>query len=133
MMDKPLTPRIHAALDYGLGATLLTVPHLLGLSRRAKVFFGAFGALATVVNAFTDTPLSVRRVIPFRTHRTIDLATDPLYVAVPLLTGIAGEPRARALWLGSTALLAGSVALTDWDAPTDRDAGSGEAEHRPGH
>ena len=119
-MDKPLSPTAHSALDYGVGAILLTVPHALGLSRRARVFFGAFGALATVVNALTDTPLSVRRVIPFRTHRLIDLATDPLYVAVPLLSGIAREPRARTLWLASTALLAGNVALTDWDAPTDR-------------
>ncbi len=117
-MTKPISPTMHAALDYGLGATLLTVPHVLGLSSRARVFFGAFGALAIVVNALTDTPLSVRRVIPFRTHRAIDLATDPLYLIVPLVSGIAREPRARALWLGSTALLAGSVALTDWDAPT---------------
>ncbi len=117
-MTKPLSPTAHAALDYALGATLLTLPHALGLSRRARVFFGAFGALATVVNALTDTPLSLRRVIPLRTHRAIDLATDPLYVAVPVLSGIAREPRARALWLATTALLAGSVALTDWDGPT---------------
>ena len=113
---KPLSPTAHAALDYGLGATLLTAPHLLGLSRRSRVFFGVFGAVATAVNALTDSPLGVRRVIPWRTHRVIDLAADPLYVALPLVTGIAREPRARALWLGSTALLATSVLLTDWDA-----------------
>ena len=118
-MDKPLSPTTHAALDYALGATLLTAPHALGLSRRARVFFGAFGALAGVVNALTDTPLSIRRVIPFRTHRLIDLATDPLYLTVPVLSGIVRERRAAALWLATTALLAGSVALTDWDAPTD--------------
>ena len=119
-MDKPLTPTAHAALDYALGATLLTAPHVLRLSRRARVFFGAFGALAGVVNALTDTPLSVRRVIPFRTHRLIDLATDPVYLTVPVLSGIVREPRARSLWLVTTALLLGAVALTDWDAPTDR-------------
>jgi hypothetical protein len=118
-MDKPLSPTAHAALDYGLGATLLTVPHVLGLSRRSRVFFGGFGALATVVNALTDTPLSLRRVIPFRTHRIIDLATDPLYLVVPVLSGIVREPRARTLWLATTALLAGAVALTDWDAQAD--------------
>lgn len=113
---KPLTPTVHSALDYGVGAALLTAPHLLGLSRGARTFFGAFGAVATAVNALTDSPLGVRRVIPWRTHRAIDLASDPLYVALPLLTGIAKEPRARALWLASTALLAANVLLTDWDA-----------------
>lgn len=118
-MDKPISPTAHSALDYALGATLLTAPHLLGLSRRARVFFGVFGALATAVNALTDTPLSVRRVIPFRTHRLIDLATDPVYLTVPVLSGIVRERRAAGLWLATTAVLAGQVALTDWDAPTD--------------
>ena len=117
-MTKPLSPRTHVALDYAVGAALLTLPHALRLRRRARIFFGAFGALAAVVNALTDAPLGVRRVIPFRVHRLIDLATDPLYVAVPLLSGIAREPRARALWLATTGALATSVALTDWDAPT---------------
>lgn len=112
----PLTPTAHAALDYALGATLLTAPRLLRLSRGARAYFGAFGAVAIAVNAFTDGPLGVRRVIPWRTHRTIDLASDPLYAAVPLLTGIAREPRARALWLTTTALLGAAVVLTDWDA-----------------
>ncbi|GAA2722637.1 hypothetical protein [Cellulomonas aerilata] len=119
-MTKPISPTAHAALDYGLGATLLTAPYLLGLSRRARVFFGGFGALAAVVNAFTDTPLSVRPVIPLQTHRLIDLATDPAYLLVPVLSGIVRERRARTLWLATTALLAANVALTDWDAPTER-------------
>ncbi|GIG28539.1 hypothetical protein [Cellulomonas marina] len=108
---------VHAALDYGVAATLLTAPHLLGTSTRAKVFFEAFGALATTVNALTRTPLAVRPVLSLRAHRTADLLADPLYLALPLVTGIAKEPRARALWLATAAMLAASVALTDWDAP----------------
>lgn len=116
-MRKPISPTVHAALDYGVAGTLLTVPRVLGMSTRARVFFGAFGTLATVVIALTRTPLAVRPVLSLRAHRTADLPADPLFVALPLVTGIAREPRARALWLTTTALLAGSVALTDWDAP----------------
>jgi hypothetical protein len=119
MDTPPLSPRTHVALDYVWGATLLTVPHVLGVSRRARAFFALFGALALAVNALTDTPLGVRRIIPLRTHRAIDLATDPFYVLLPLTTGIVREPRARALWLAGGAVLAGSVALTDWDAPPE--------------
>ncbi|MFC8192659.1 hypothetical protein ACFUMH_13465 [Cellulomonas sp. NPDC057328] len=115
-MTKPISPTVHAALDYGVAGTLLTVPHVLGMSTRAKVFFGAFGTVATVVNALTRTPLALKPVLSLKAHRTADLLSDPLYVALPLLTGIAKEPRARTLWLATTALLAGSVALTDWDA-----------------
>jgi hypothetical protein len=118
-MTKPLDRTAHVALDYALGTALLTAPLLLGLSTRARTFFGAFGAVTATVNALTDSRLGVRRLIPFRTHRAIDLAADPLYLALPLLTGIAKEPRARALWLGSAALLGAAVLLTDWDAPAD--------------
>ena len=86
------------------------------MSRRARAFLGAFGAVATVVNAPTDTLSGVRKVIPLRVHRTADLVSDPLYVAIPLVTGIAHEPRARGLWLATAGALAGAVALTDWDA-----------------
>lgn len=113
---KPLTPTTHAALDYTLGATLLTAPHLLRLTRGARAFFGAFGAVAIGVNALTDSPLGVRRVIPWRTHRAIDLASDPVFAVLPVVTGIAKDPRARALWLAASATLAAAVVLTDWEA-----------------
>ncbi|WP_136517894.1 hypothetical protein [Cellulomonas telluris] len=116
-MMKPISPTVHAALDYGVAGALLTVPHVLRMSTRATVFFGAFGTVATVVNALTRTPLGIKPVLSLRAHRTADLVSDPLYVLLPVLTGISKEPKARALWLTSTALLAGSVALTDWDAP----------------
>ena len=88
------------------------------MSRRARAFLGAFGAVATVVNAPTDTLSGVRKVmvIPLRVHRTADLVSDPLYAVIPLVTGIAHEPRARGLWLATAGALAGAVALTDWDA-----------------
>ena len=116
---KRLSPTAHAALDYALGATLLIAPAPLRLTPKARLFFKVFGATATVVNGLTRTPLGVRKLIPWRTHRAIDLATDPLYLGLPLVLGIAREPRARGLWLASSALLHASVALTDWDAPPE--------------
>lgn len=118
MAPKLLSPTVHAALDYGLGAALMTLPRALGLNRRSTVFFGAFGAVAVVVNALTRTPLGVRPLIPFRTHRTVDLAADPVFLTLPLVIDIAREPRARALWLASSALLVGNVLLTDWSEQT---------------
>jgi len=63
-MDKPISPRGHALLDYSLAATLLTAPPLMGLSRRARTVFGALGLNAAAVNALTAQPLAVKPLIP---------------------------------------------------------------------
>lgn len=115
-MKKPLSPKAHGAMDYGLMATLLTAPHLLGLSRRARTVFAALGLNAGVVSALTAQPLAIKPLIPFKTHRLIDLAAVPVYALLPVLCGAAKEKRGRALVVGSAAGIFAGYLLTDWDA-----------------
>jgi hypothetical protein len=115
-MTKPITPRIHGLIDYGLLAANLVVPRLLGGSSKAQAVFGAFGAAEGSVNALTQQPLAVRKLIPFRVHRLIDLSSVPLYAVLPLATGVTKEPRIRAYWISVGVLLLAVFALTDWDA-----------------
>ncbi len=115
-MTKPITPRIHGLIDYGLLAANLVMPRLLGGSRKAQAVFGAFGAAEGSVNALTQQPLAVRKLIPFRVHRLIDLSSVPLYAVLPLATGVTKEPRIRAYWISVGVLLLAVFALTDWDA-----------------
>jgi hypothetical protein len=48
------------------------------------------------INALTDQPLALKRIVPFRTHGTIELLSGPLLVALPWLTGVLKDPKARA-------------------------------------
>jgi hypothetical protein len=115
-MKRPITPAMHGAIDYGMSTVLLAAPWLLRMSRKAALTFNAFGAAQAGVNALTNQPLAVRPLIPYKTHRTIDAVALPAHLAVPLLTGVAREPKARMLWIGALAGMIGVILLTDWDA-----------------
>jgi hypothetical protein len=113
---KPISPAQHGLLDYGLAAAHLVVPRLLGTSGRARAVFAAFGLAVGAVDALTVQPYALRPVLPFEVHRRIDLASAPAFLAVPLITGVAKEPRARTWWLVASAVLLTTYALTDWSA-----------------
>lgn len=115
-MKKILSPKAHGALDYGLMATLVAAPPLLGLSRRARTVFGALGVNAGVVSGLTAQPLAVKPLISFQTHKKVETVAIPVYALLPVVTGAVKEKRARVLWLGTIAALVAGYVLTDWDA-----------------
>jgi hypothetical protein len=107
---------MHGAIDYGMSAVMLAAPFVLKLSRTARLTFGGFAAAQAGVNALSNQPLAAKQLIPWHVHRTIDAVAVPAQIAVPLATGVAREPRARALWIGALVALVTVFALTDWDA-----------------
>jgi len=115
-VKKPITPAMHGAIDYGMSALMLAAPALLKLSRNARLTFGGFAAAQAGVNALSNQPLAARQLIPWHVHRTIDAAAVPAQIAVPLATGVAREPKARALWIGGLVALVAVFVLPDWDA-----------------
>ncbi|MBW0101339.1 hypothetical protein [Pseudonocardia sp. KRD291] len=118
-MRKPISPALHGALDYGFLGMMLVVPRLLGLDRRARALFGTFGAVQGTLNALTDQPLGVARLVPFATHGTAERDSLPLFVALPLLTGVLRDRAALGFFLGAGATLVTVYNLTDWDAVPD--------------
>jgi hypothetical protein len=42
-MNKPIDPKLHIAIDYGLSALQIVGPELLGLGRRANAVGTLFG------------------------------------------------------------------------------------------
>lgn len=115
-MKKPITPRVHGLLDYGLLATNLVAPKLLGLPPRVRAVFAAFGLIQGGLNAVTAQPLAVKKVVPFATHGLIEKSSTPLYVVAPLVAGAARDPKSRAYWIAVGAALVAVYNLTDWKA-----------------
>jgi hypothetical protein len=118
-IPKPISPRLHGLLDYGVAATDLLLPSALRMSGRARAVFAAFGLAQGGVNALTAQPYAIDAKVSFRTHGRIDLASMPVVLGLPPLLGLHREPRARTLWLALGAGLVVVYALTDWDARTD--------------
>lgn len=104
-------------------ASMLTLPSLFGMSRKARLLFAMFGATQGTVNAITDQPFAIAPLISFRAHGTADKSSTPLYALAPLLTGVAREGKARAFWLLMGGVLVAVYNLTDWqskDTPKKR-------------
>ena len=119
MNKKPITPKLHGAIDYGFLGLMLAAPSLLGLSGPAKALPYLFGGVQGGLNAVTKQPLAIKRLVPFRVHGAIDLATTPALVLLPLVTGALKQPKVRAFFGGARGLLAAVYALTGWNATTD--------------
>ena len=120
-MREPLSPRKHAIADYGLLAVNLTAPSLIGATRATRTLFAAFGLVQGALNALTDQPLALGRLVPFRLHGRIEKLSGPALVALPLLAGVHRDPRGRAYWAAAGAALVTVYNLTDWNAQdTDR-------------
>lgn len=116
-MRRPITPKLHGAIDYVFLTTMLTVPTALGLPPRARGLFAAFGAIQGSLNAVTDQPLALARRVPFRTHGLIEKSSGPLYVGLPAATGILRDSRTRAFFAVMGAVLVTVYNLTDWNDP----------------
>jgi hypothetical protein len=111
---KPITPGIHAILDYATVAYFFGVAAGLWKRRRA----GAIGALvngAAVLglSLMTDYPGGVWRTIPFPTHGKIDAVQAAMAASVPAIGGFADE--ADSAWFyGQTVNEVGVITFTDW-------------------
>jgi hypothetical protein len=116
---KPISRKAHGAIDYGFLGMMLAAPSLLGLTGAARTLSYLLGGVQGGLNAITDQPLAVKRLVPFRTHGTIELASGPAFVLLPVVTGALKQPKARAFFGAALGLLATVYALTDWDATTD--------------
>lgn len=115
-MSKPISPRQHGLIDYGFLTSMLLLPSLLGMSSRARLLFAFFGTIQGTLNALTDQPFGLARVVSFRTHGSVEKSSGPLYLLAPLVTGVAQEGEARAYWLFMGAALVTVYNLTDWQA-----------------
>lgn len=74
MNKKPVTPARHGIIDYVFSGIQLTVPSLLGLNDQATKTYKALGTGFLVMNALSDTPVGIKRIISFKGHQQADAA-----------------------------------------------------------
>jgi hypothetical protein len=114
-MPKPITPRIHGALDYTTSAMVAAAPMAMDFPKPARRLFQSLAAGYTSLSAVTDYPLSVRRVVPFKGHGAAEMGIAALLPLAPWLLGFSNHRAARNLCFGLSALTVVVATLTDWD------------------
>lgn len=116
MKRKPVSPGLHGLIDYGFGIVNLSVPALLGLSGPARVIPAVWALAQGTLNAFTDQPYAVARLIPFATHGRAESFGLPALAATTVASGALKQPKARLFFAGLFAALATNYVMTDYTA-----------------
>lgn len=83
--------RIHAVLDYLVGAILIIAPFILGFADGSPAQWVPMilGAAAIVYSLFTRYELGLVRLLPMPAHLGLDIASGVLLAASPWLFGFA--------------------------------------------
>lgn len=123
MKNGPVSPKLHGLIDYTLVASLLTLPTVFGFSKKVKRLYAAEAAALLVYVALTDHPTAVKSLIPFRIHGKIDPFNVANFALHSLLKPFRQDDRAQLFNAVFTVIAGATVALTDWDGPTQRSAG----------
>ena len=91
---KPIAPRAHAMLDYPLGLVLIAAPWIFGFADDGGMAVAApiiVGVLMIGQSLFTDWDLSLARVIPLRTHLSMDVIAGIFLAASPFIFGFSDQ------------------------------------------
>lgn len=68
----PITPKWHALIDYALVGSLLTLPSLLNMNKKARLIYAGEALILLPYIALTKQPVAVKGLIPMETHGKID-------------------------------------------------------------
>lgn len=120
MDTKPVTPKLHAIIDYVFSGIQMAAPLLLGLNRKAATTYGALGAGFLAINALTDTPAGLKHFLSFKKHQKADQSFLAGLSLLSFANYIRRDKRARNFHLGFLAAAIAHYILTDYNAHTLR-------------
>ncbi len=116
MHRKPIGPTAHGAIDYGFVTLQTLAPSLFGLKGPARTLCYAFAATQGVINTFSDHPLAVKRLIPFRLHGQLETPFVPALLVLPWALGAFRQPNARRYFVSFFGIALANYLLTDYRA-----------------
>ncbi|HEX8325716.1 MAG TPA: alpha/beta fold hydrolase [Tepidisphaeraceae bacterium] len=90
---QPISPSVHALLDYAVAAAALVVPRLLRWGPRPRRLLTATAVASTAVNLLSDHSLAAARKVPMITHANADIGSG-LNLLIAATTYLRREPRA---------------------------------------
>ena len=116
MNNKPISPKMHGIIDYTFAAGLLILPSLFGLNKKARNLYKVMAAEMFLYSSLTNYPAGLSPLIPYETHRKLDVGNIAGMAADTLYKPIRKQKRAMIFHLVATTIAIASVLLTDWKA-----------------
>ena len=77
---KVISDTAHGALDYVTVGLFAIAPTFLGLSGSAALISYALAVIHLTMTAFTDMPLGLVKIIPFKLHSLVEMVVGPVLV-----------------------------------------------------
>jgi hypothetical protein len=107
-----LSTRQHAICDWILIAFGLGAPLVFSMTGLAAYYTWAIAGFGVVLNAFTDYPLSLMKIIPPKIHSLVEWTAPGVFIVAPLVLfpGVAGYWVLPAIGVVNFA----TNATTDW-------------------
>ena len=115
MKARPISPKWHAIMDYALTGSLLVLPSLLKMNKRAKLIYAAEAAVLIPYAALTRQPLAIKGLIPFKTHGKMDPINVAQFALQSFLPAFRKSRKELLFNIAFTAIAGATVLLTDWD------------------
>ncbi|OON69712.1 hypothetical protein [Hymenobacter sp. CRA2] len=120
MKAKPIGPTAHGIIDYGFVALQALAPTLFHLRGPARRLCYAFAGAQGVLNALTDHPVGLKRVVPLRVHGQLETPFVPALLLLPWATGALKQRNARRYFVSFFAVALANYLLTDYRANEKR-------------
>ncbi|MXV53177.1 hypothetical protein GS399_19600 [Pedobacter sp. HMF7647] len=114
MKNKPISPKLHALIDYALVSGLLILPSLMRMNKKAKTIYAIEAAILLPYVALTRQPAAIKGLIPFRTHGKIDPFNVAQFALQTSLKPFRKNRKEMIFNIAFTALAGITVLLTDW-------------------
>jgi hypothetical protein len=116
MNRKPIGPTAHGAIDYGFVTIQALAPSLFGLAGPARMLCYVFAASQGILNALTNHPLGLVRVVPLRVHGQLETPFVPSLLLLPWATGALKQPNARRYFVAFFSIALVNYLLTGYNA-----------------
>jgi hypothetical protein len=95
-----ISPFVHGLAGYAIGAFLIAAPFVFGFEASAAVALSLVaGVFAVVLEASSDLPTGLARVVPVAIHFLVELILAAVLIAAPFLFGFSGESAPTALFI----------------------------------
>lgn len=110
-MSKPISRRVHGALDYAAAPLVAAAPALLGFrdDKTPATLGYVLGSGILALTACTRAEWGLVKAIPYKTHLALDVVTALTSLSAPWLLGFSHNKKARNTFLaiGATLLTTG--------------------------
>ena len=100
MRQGPIPLFLHSVLGYAMGAFFIAAPFLFGFDSSAATAVSiVVGVGMLVIEAATEAPLTLAKVIPVGIHAVLDFVVGAVLIASPFLFGFSGESTPTAIFI----------------------------------